>query len=244
MKTRLPLLVLCLVSMPAPSAEAPPLFSSLMPGQALPREFRVITLPKIAVNKFSLVADEGKTVLRVDSDDSAGSLGIPLTTQGDSGRSGKNGGSVTLEWRWKVSRLLDKADMEFKRGDDFPARVYVFFDVPLQSLSFVERSKIRIARMVAGDDVPTAALCYVWDNKHPVGYSAWSPYTNRARKIVLQSGPAQVGRWMTESRDVAADFRQAFGFDAPAVTSVAVGNDSDNTEDRVTTWFGDVSFRK
>jgi hypothetical protein len=28
------------------------------------------------------------------------------------------------------------------------------------------------------------------------------------------------------------------------VTSVAVGNDTDNTDERVTTWFGDISFRK
>jgi hypothetical protein len=49
---------------------------------------------------------------------------------------------------------------------------------------------------------------------------------------------------MTESRDVYADFRDAFGFDAPAVTSIAVGSDSDNTNERVTTWFGDISFRK
>ena len=45
------------------SGEVPPPFSSLPPGQALPKEFRIVTLPKIAKNNFSLVADEGKTVL-------------------------------------------------------------------------------------------------------------------------------------------------------------------------------------
>ena len=130
--------------------------------------------------------------------------------------------------------------MDRKLGDDYSGRMYVFFDVPLESLSFIDRSKIRLARMLAGADVPTAALCYVWDNNHRIGYSAWSPYTDRVRKIVLQSGPANVGKWMSEARDVAADFRDAFGFEAPAVTGVAVGNDADNTDDHVTTWFGDV----
>lgn len=219
------------------AAAGPPPFSALMPGQALPNSFRIITLPKIAHNTFSLVADEGKTVLRVDSRNSAGSLGIPLV-------SSRAVGASLLEWRWKVSRILEKADMESKLGDDFPARVYVFFDVPLASLSFMERSKIRIARMVAGDDVPTASLCYVWDNKHRIGHAAWSAYTARVRMIVLQSGPASIGQWMTESRDVAADFREAFGIDAPAVTGVAVGNDTDNTDNQVTTWYGDILFRK
>ncbi|NMM15073.1 MAG: DUF3047 domain-containing protein [Rhodoferax sp.] len=241
MKTRLSPIALLLFSILAWSGEVPPPFSSLPPGQALPKEFRIVTLPKIARNNFSLVADEGKTVLRVDSDNSAGSLDIPLTAPASDAA---GGGKAVLEWRWKVNRMLDKADMEDKLDDDHSARVYVFFDVPLESLSFADRSKIKLARLVAGVEVPTAALCYVWDNKYRIGYKTWSPYTHRLRKIVLQSGPAHVGQWMTESRDVYADFRDAFGFDAPAVTSIAVGSDSDNTNERVTTWFGDISFRK
>ncbi len=152
--------------------------------------------------------------------------------------------SRVLQWRWKVSRVLETADMQDKAADDHAARVYVFFDVPLNSLSFLERNKIKLARLLAGPDVPTAALCYVWDNRHRVGYSAWSPYTQRVRKVVLQSGAAHAGQWMSEARDVAADFRAAFGFDAPAITGVAVGNDTDNTAESVSAWFGDLSFRQ
>lgn len=235
-------LLLCLMSGLAFGADVAPVFSALAPGQPLPGEFRTLTLPGIASNKFSLVADEGKTVLKVESANSAGSIGmalaIPHAVRGGGGQ------SAILEWRWKVNHLPEKADMDNKLGDDHSARVYVFFDVPLESLSFVERSKIKVARMVAGVEVPTAALCYVWDNRHRIGYATWSPYTHRLRKIVLQSGPDHVGQWMFESRDVAADFRDAFGFEAPAVTSIAVGNDSDNTNDRLTTWFGDIGFRK
>ena len=237
MKLRIMALGLLPLAMLAFSAESPSPFSALVPGQILPKEYRLITLPKIAANKFMLVTDEGKTVLRVDSDNSGGSLGLPLTTNtGDTG--------TLLEWRWKVSRVLDKADMNTKPGDDFAARVYVFFDVAMESLSFAERTKLRLARMIAGPDVPTAALCYVWDNKHAIGRTQWSPYSNRARIIVLQSGSTHVGKWMNESRDIAADFREAFGFDAPAVTGVAVGNDTDNTAEKVSTWIGDVSLKK
>lgn len=222
---------------PTPATTPPPIaFSALTPGQALPAQFRVITVPKVASNRFSLVAEDGKSVLQVDSEKSAGSLGLPLTTA-------SSGANTQVEWRWKINRMLDKADMTTKTGDDFAARVYVFFDVPLESLSFADRTKLRLARMIAGSDVPTAALCYVWDNTHRVGHTQWSPYTRRVRMIVLQSGTANVGKWMAESRDVAADFREAFGFDAPAVTGVAVGNDTDNTNERVTTWYGDVTIK-
>jgi hypothetical protein len=213
------------------------IFSKLSPGQAMPKDFRMVTYPNVKPNKFDLVLDDGKTVLKVDSSNSAGSMAVPVAMLGTQT-------SSTLQWRWKVDRILEKADMDDKLADDHSARLYVFFDVPLESLSFADRTKIKLARSISGVDVPTAALCYVWDNKHRVGYTAWSPFTKLLRKVVLQSGPSAVGQWRLESRDVAADFKDAFGFDAPAILGISVGNDTDNTDDRVTAWFGDVSFKK
>ncbi len=213
------------------------LFSKLSAGQALPKDFRMVAYPNVKPNQFALVTDEGKTVLKVDSSNSAGSMAVPVALLGAQT-------STTLQWRWKVDRLLDKADMDEKLADDHSARLYVFFDVPLASLPLADRTKIKLARSISGIDVPTAALCYVWDNKHRVGYTAWSPFTRQLRKVVLQSGPGAIGQWRLEARDVAADFKEAFGFDAPAITGISVGNDTDNTEDRVTSWFGDVSFKK
>ena len=219
------------------SVQGQDLFSKLSPGQAVPKDFRMVAYPQVRPNKFALVLDEGKTVLRVESNNSAGSMAMPVSLLGAQT-------STTLQWRWKVDRLLDKADMDEKLADDHSARLYVFFDVPLESLPFADRTKIKLARSISGIDVPTAALCYVWDNKHRVGYTAWSPFTRQLRKVVLQSGPGAIGQWRLETRDVAADFKEAFGFEAPAITGISVGNDTDNTDDRVTSWFGDVSFKK
>lgn len=203
----------------------------------MPKDFRMVSYPNVKPNQFALVVNDGKTVLRVDSNNSAGSMAVPVAFLG-----GQT--STTLQWRWKVDRILDKADMDEKLADDHSARLYVFFDVPIELVPFADRTRIKLARNIAGVDVPTAALCYVWDNKHRVGYTAWSPFTQRLRKVVLQSGPDAIGQWRLETRDVAADFKQAFGFDAPAITGISVGNDTDNTGDRVTAWFGDVGFKK
>jgi hypothetical protein len=118
----------------------------------------------------------------------------------------------------------------------------VFFDVPLEALDIEERLKVRMARAVSKAPVPTAALCYVWDNTHAPGHTAWSAYSERVRLIVLQRGGSAVGRWVTESRDVATDFRAAFGTAAPAITGIAVGADTDQTGERVVAHFGDLSF--
>ncbi len=226
--------VLTVASIAWASEVVVPMFSSLKAGQTLPPPLRFIAIPKVNRNIVSLVEDQGATVLKVESNNSAGSISLPFSINAET--------TPHMTWRWKVSRVLDKADMEEKSADDFSARVYVFFDVPLASLSFAERTKIRLARLVTGIDVPTAALCYVWDNKHRIGFAHASPYTNSVQKFVLQSGPEKVGQWLTETRNVAADFRLAFGFEPPRITGVAVGNDTDNTDEQVTTWFGDVRF--
>lgn len=213
-------------------------FSSLPAGSSLTPTFRLLTIPRVRENRFSLVEDEGVTVLKVQSQDATGSVGLSADIDLQT--------TPVLRWRWRVEHPLRDAAFHLKSGEDHAARVYVFFDVPLESLSFADRTRVRLARSLMTSDVPTAALCYVWDNRVPVGASGWSPYTNRVRKIVLQSGNALANRWISERRDVAADYRAAFGLGpdqpVPRVTGVAVGSDTDQTRETVTTWFGDLSF--
>jgi pyruvate/2-oxoacid:ferredoxin oxidoreductase beta subunit len=60
--------------------------------------------------------------------------------------------------------------------------------------------------------------------------------------IVLESGPTKVGRWVEESRNVAQDFRSAFGDAAPPISGIAVAADTDNTGESVVSHFGDFVF--
>ena len=113
--------------------------------------------------------------------------------------------------------------------------------MPVEALPLATRIKYAAVKLFYKVDLPTAALCYVWDNTHPVGHSAWSAYTDRVRVLVLERGEA--GDWQREARDVAADFKAAFGKDAPAITGIALGADTDQTKERVVAHFGDVSLR-
>lgn len=209
-------------------------FSVLEAGQALPPPWREIRLARWKPPEFALVKDGGATVLRVHSANAAGSMGHALDADP----------RARLAWRWKIDRVIAAADLDKREGDDYPARVYVFFDVPLAELSAGERFKIRVARLIHGSDVPTAAICYVWDNRHAVGTMRPSTYTDRVRMVVLESGGAKAGAWVAEARDIEADYRAAFGEAAgkpvPRVTGVALGNDTDQTHETVTAWFGDL----
>jgi hypothetical protein len=217
---------------PEVAAIAP--FSSAAPGAALPTGWRAVTLPRIAPADLALVADGGSTVLRVTSAAAAGSAAFAFT-QGLAP-------ATLLRWRWKVDRTVDGADLARREGDDFAARVYVFFDLPLDELTFGERVALRLARFLHGDDVPAAGICYVWDNRHPAGTVAPNPYASRIRTFVLRNAADPAGRWTAEQRDIEADFRAAFGprtRATPRVSGIAAGNDTDQTGERATAWFGD-----
>ena len=207
-------------------------FSGASPGGALPPGWEPLGLPNIRGPEVALVEDGGATVLRLVSADTAGSVAHRLAAGVER--------TPVLGWRWKVDRVLEKADMGRKDGDDYAARVYVTFDVPEATLPFADRARIRIAKVIYGADLPTAALCYVWDNRHPVGTTAWNAYSSRVRMVVLRSGSAGVGTWAAESRDLAEDFRAAFGETPPAITGIAVSADTDQTHEKVTAWFGDL----
>lgn len=211
-------------------------FSALEPGKPLPAGYRTYAFAgQERHTEYALVEDQGTTVLRARAEDST--AGILRDLRVDPAV------RPLLAWRWKVTRLPEKGDLRTKAGDDYGARLYVTFDLPLAELSFGDALGVRFARLVYGRDVPAAALCYVWATRAAVGTFAPNAYTDRVRMIVVESGVARLGQWLTYERDVAADYRRAFGAAPPAVNGVVASTDTDNTDETAEAFYGDVVFR-
>ena len=154
--------------------------------------------------------------------------------------------SLQLQWRWRVDQLIDKADIKTRSGDDAALKLCVSFDFDKSQLSFGERSKLRLGKISTGEDIPAETLCYIWDNKQPVGTVLHNAFTHRMRFIVLQSGSAHKGQWMTEQRHLEADYQQAFGDESqamPMVIGITVSADSDNTHSEGLAYMGDIRLR-
>lgn len=147
-----------------------------------------------------------------------------------------------LCWRWRVDAPLRSADMAHKSGDDYAARVYVAFDLPDSAMSWTLRLKLKIARQLFGNQVPDAAINYVWDNRYPVGTVNPNAYTERTQMRVLQSGAKNAGQWIIERRNVQVDFEQAFGQQEFKASLLAVASDTDNTGEQAHAGFADLHF--
>lgn len=220
------------------AAPRPPIsrFSDAAPDAGLPPPWRLQALRGIVPNRHALVQDAGDTVLEIVSSGSASSLLHPL----DGVAAGR------LRWRWKTDAWPMTGGFGSRSGDDYAARVYLMFDYPLERVSLAQRLLLGVARSMHGEDLPAATLCYLMDPRAPAGTLLASPYTSRVRMIVVRAD-ARPGAWRQEERDVAADFRLAFGDEhgpgVPKLRAVALAADTDQGGGRVTTRFGDLELR-
>ena len=197
-------------------------------GPALHEEFSSLdawerlTFPKIpAHSQYTIEAEEGRTVLRAESQASASAI------------VSKDSFDVyaypRVNWRWQVDNIYSNRNVLEKRGDDYPIRIYVLFDYDPDRASWGQRIQYRAARLVYGEYPPHRTLNYVWSSATDSPDVYPNPFSDRARMIPLRRGAAHVGEWVEESVHIVEDYRRAFGEDPPRVARIAIMNDSDNT---------------
>ena len=149
-------------------------------------------------------------------------------------------GSVSFSWQ--VTELMADAHVAQLETEDAPARLLLAFAGDVSTLPARTRMMFELAQALTGEAPPYATLMYVWDATAPVDSVIINPRTDRIRKIVVDSGPAELKRWREHRRDVAADFRRAFGEEPGPLVAIAVMTDSDNTRSRSRAWYGPIIF--
>ncbi|HEY8878174.1 MAG TPA: DUF3047 domain-containing protein [Roseateles sp.] len=150
-------------------------------------------------------------------------------------------GEVSFSW-W-TQGLIAGANVSDIDHEDAVARVIFGFAGDIDKLPLRTRMKFELAQALTGEAPPYATLMYVWDSKLPVGTVVINPRSDRIRKIVVDSGPAELRRWRDHRRNLAEDFRLAFGEAPGALTSMAVMTDSDNSRASAHTWYGPVELK-
>jgi len=166
------------------------------------------------VTEYSLVTESGRTVLKAHSVKSASAKIYKIDANAQE--------TPMLRWSWKVERTLAREDVTRKPGDDFAARVYVVFP-----------------RLFLWQ---TRAINYVWAAKMPKESIAPSPYTDHNQLLAVETGDGQAGQWKNEERNIYNDYRRIFHEEPPAVGAIAVMTDTDDTQDEVSAWYGDITL--
>lgn len=212
-------------------------FSSTDINKGLPDGWKPITFKNIkAHTDYRLVMDKGIVVVKATS--SAAASGLVRKIEINPAL------YPIITWRWKVANVFKKGDVTKKKGDDYPARLYITFAYDPTRHSLLERAAYKTVRIFYGEYPPTGAVNYIWASKATIGTIVPNPFTDRARMIVLQSGATQLNKWINEKRNIFKDYQKAFGSEPPMISGVAIMTDSDNTRESATAFYGNIIFRK
>lgn len=125
-----------------------------------------------------------------------------------------------LVWQWKVDNIIAKGDAKRKSGDDYAARIFVVFP----SIFFWN----------------TRAINYIWANKLPKGETVPEPLTKNSMMVSVQSGSTEAGKWITETRNVYADYKRIFGEEPPMAGAIAIMTDTDDTGESASACYGPI----
>jgi hypothetical protein len=196
------------------------------------REWQEFALPGKRSTVYETRRDGGRIVMNAQADASASMLRRKLRI--DPGQLGR------VQFSWRVASLIEQADLSDVDASDSPVRLVFAFDGDHASLSARNRMMFELAQVLTGEPPPYATLMYVWDNHAAAEVVIRSGRTDRVRKIVLESGSRQCGRWLHYERDLAADFRRAFGEEPGALLGVALMTDADNTGSKASGLYGEV----
>ncbi|MGD9835382.1 MAG: DUF3047 domain-containing protein [Piscinibacter sp.] len=145
-----------------------------------------------------------------------------------------------VQFSWRVPGLIARADLAEAEVSDSPVRLVLAFDGDHGRLSARARMLFELAQALTGEPPPYATLMYAWDNHAAPGTVIVGPRTDRVRKIVVETGPSRLGQWLQYDRDLAADYRLAFGEEPGPLIGVALMTDADNTGSRAAGQYGEV----
>ena len=147
-----------------------------------------------------------------------------------------------LEWRWRVP-LDPDATPETASASSPLARLSLGFHGDASKLDFDDRATLRLAMLLTANGLPYASLMYVWMLDVPVETVLRSPWTDRVRMIVVESGAQRVGQWVSVRRNVLEDYRRAFGEEAGDIVGIGVMTDPGDDGSRRRGFYGDITLR-
>jgi hypothetical protein len=168
----------------------------------------------LASTDYAVVSDGTNYCLRASATNSNSALMAKLNL--------KPPAHLLVSWRWKIDHTPPGASDRVVHDYDHAARMIIAFD------TFIG---------------PPRSIDYLWANSEPVGTAMPHPLMGRAQMLVVESGNGRAGEWITEQRDVTADWHRLFpGKSMPKIVGVGVLTDTDSTHTQVTANYADIEL--
>jgi hypothetical protein len=218
-----------------PAQEDLPKFSAEKARDGMPEGWHFYRIAPYKKNTvYRLENYQGRTVLAANSKTSASGLAVNLRP--------RSAQSLLLQWEWKAVGAMPQADNADSQHDDAPLRLLVAFDGNKSKLSLKEKLTFEMANLISGQEMPYATVMYIWSGKNAANTVLNNAHTSRVKMIVVDSGWDNLGEWRKHERDLAADYKLAYGETPGNVIGIALLTDTDNTKSEVRALYGDIEL--
>ena len=218
-----------------PAQEDLPKFSAEKPRDGMPDGWHFYRIAPYKKNTiYRLEKYQGRTVLAANSKTSASGLAVKLRP-----RSAQN---LMLQWEWKAVGAIPQADNAESQNDDAPLRILVAFDGNKSKLPLKEKLTFEMASLISGQEMPYATVMYIWSGKNPVNTVLNNAHTSRVKMIVVDSGWDGLKKKKKHERDLAADYKLAYGEAPGNIIGIALLTDTDNTKSETRALYGDIEL--
>jgi hypothetical protein len=128
-----------------------------------------------------------------------------------------------LEWSWKIVELPKGADVRTRETSDLTAHVLVVWP------RFPEMVRSRL-------------IAYAWGSREDAGAVERSRKTGTVTFFILRSGTEDLGRWVTERRNVVADYERVYGERPDSPRAIAISIDTNDTRSSAAGIIGALRF--
>ncbi|MCK4983774.1 MAG: DUF3047 domain-containing protein [Victivallaceae bacterium] len=155
-------------------------------------------------------------VLKIFSDEATGALFCEPYKNVDLNR------TPILRWRWQVNTFPEGGDGRKEHKDDQAIVIYVG----------------------ASDWMVKKTIAYRWETETPQGLAGDVSYAGGAVKVkwfCLRNRKSGEGKWVVEERNIAKDFKKAFGF-IPKEFVLSIGANSQNTKSESLAYIDYIEF--
>ena len=164
---------------------------------------------------FEVVQDGGHKALRLRSHDDHSTIARDLAV--DLAR------TPVLEWTWRIRALPTGGDVRQRATSDLSAHLFVVWP----------RAPALLRSRLIG---------YGWDATAPAGTIVQSRKTRTVTFVLLHSGTEGLDRWITERRNVVADYRRIYGEAPENPGALALSIDTNDTRSAAEGLIGSIRF--
>jgi hypothetical protein len=201
-----------------------------------PKGWKTVTYFNASPTNYQVIKYRGKYVLKAEGIGTSSSLFKKVKVELKD--------YPIISWRWKISNVIRQAIETREDRNDSAARLIVVFRPEPGEISLWYGLDYLVRKIIRRNEPIGPRIEYIWGNRIEKGRVVDNPSVKHSKVIVVESGEEKANRWIREKRNLLDDYRAAFGIDPKGILTLGIQTDTDQSNEGVTTYYGEIFLRK